>query len=520
MFQLRDFQALNKAQIRQAFTHDKHVLYQAGTGSGKTVVASSIIKDAEAKGSRIWFVAHRRELIEQTQRALAEMEVRAGIIMAGFPYNAHMRVQACSIDTLRERLLKNKKLVVPQPPNLIIVDEAHRSLSRSYLKLFEHFPDAYLLGLTATPIRSDGRGLGHVYDSMVQAPSVAELIEMGYLVQPRYFTGATANLQGVRIHGYDYARGEMEARMNNADLRGDVVEQWLRHGEGRKSIVFASGVKHSKALQQDFTAAGVRAMHIDGRTLSSERMDMIQEFRYSDKWQVLCNCMIVTEGFDVPEVGCVSIACPTKIISRYLQMGGRCLRPNKETGKTDCIIIDHGSNIMNMDGSMNHGFLEDPVPWELGTEGRITDRMPAVRDELARQFECHMCGCVFAGQVRCPECGTRLEVQPQHELISTAEELIEVTRGALGVKASEVQKIYTQAQKMNFLSQVKGYAGGMNSKKKTYADGWVGHTYRAKFGEFPKGMGHVPSSVPEAMTIAFINAKFAAYHIRRGFAHG
>jgi superfamily II DNA or RNA helicase len=512
-FQLRDYQTLNEHQIREAFHRVQRVMYQAGTGSGKTVTATSIVEKAVAKGSTVWFVAHRRELIEQASRAFYNNDIRNGIIMAGYKYNPHLRVQICSIDTLRERLFKNNKLVVNVPPNLLVVDEAHRSLSPSYIKLFDWFPRAFLLGLSATPIRSDGRGLGHAYDEMVQAPSVAELIEAGWLVQPRYFTGATADMKGVATgHDNDYARAEAEARMNNAVLRGDVVEQWLRHANGRKTIVFAVGVKHSIALKDDFLAAGISAMHIDGNTMTNERMDLFEEFRHTDKWSVLCNCNIATEGVDIPEVSCISIATPTKIISKYLQMGGRGLRIHPESGKKDCIIIDHGGNI-----GKRHGFLEDPVPWTLGTEGRITDRIAKARERLAQIFKCHMCGCEFSGKVRCPECGTRLEVQGQHELISTAEELIEVTRGAAGVKAKDEQKTYTMAQKRSFYAQVCGYAQGMNPRRKKYSDGWVGHTYRAKFGVWPQkgGARATETMKPTPEVVAFIRAKFAAYHIRK-----
>lgn len=513
MFELRDYQALNKAQIRQQFRHHKHVMYQAGTGSGKTVTAASIIHDADARNNPVWFIAHRQELIKQSNRTLNAMGVNAGILMAGYRYHPQLNVQCASIDTVRERLIKREKLVVLRQPKLIVIDEAHRSLSKSYRDLIDYFPDAFLLGLSATPIRSDGRGLGHMYDAMVQAPSVEELIEMGWLVKPRYFTGATPDLEGIKTHDYDYARGALEARMNNAQLRGDVVEQWIRHADNRKTIVFASGVKHSLALKEDFEAAGISAMHIDGHTLNSERMELIEDFRKNDKYKVLCNCMIVTEGFDVPEVGCVQVATATKIISKWIQMAGRALRPEDGKAKEgeDCIIIDHGQNILR------HGFVEDPVPWELSTEGRITDRIAEEREEMPRQFECHMCGCIFSGQVRCPECGTRLEVQGQHELISTAEELIEVTRGAMGVRAAEKQKVYTMAQKKNFLSQLRGYASGANPRKKIFSQGWVAHKYRAKFGEWPNGLDHVPPSTPEALVKAFIRAQNANYGIRRRY---
>jgi len=505
MFDLRKYQWLNKEQIRQQFRRVFSVLYQAGTGSGKTVTAASIVMDAAKRETVVWFIAHRRELIEQASRTLHKCGVKHGIIMAGYRYDASARVQICSIDTLRERLMKNDKLVVIHKPKLIIVDEAHRSLSPSYLKLFEMFPRAYRLGLTATPVRSDGRGLGHVYDSMVQAPSVAELIEDGWLVRPRYFTGATADLEGIKTHDYDYARGELQARMNNAVLRGDVVEQWIRHGDNRKTIVFASGVKHSLALKEEFERAGIPAMHIDGHTLNSERMDLIERFRSSDKYRVLCNCMIVTEGFDVPEVGCVVLATATKIISKYLQMGGRCLRP--EEGKEDCIIIDHGSNIMR------HGFLEDPVPWSLDTEGRITERTAKERENLPREFTCTECGAVFSGRVRCPECNTRLELVGENDLINTVEELIEVTRGAVGMKAADKQKVYSEVEQKNFHAQLMGYAG-----EKGYSQGWAAHKFRSKFGVWPpKGWLSSPIQEPSALVRAYVRGQNAAYHIRRKY---
>jgi len=508
---LRPFQATNKSQIRQQFANrNRAVLYQAGTGSGKTVVATDIMRGVRDSHQYAWFVAHRRELIEQTHRTLYDMGVNSGIIMAGHKLNQHLQIQVCSIGTLNERFIKNDKLIIHREPKLIIFDEAHRSLSASYINLRKRFPDAYLLGLTATPIRSDGKGLGHMYDAMVQAPDIGELIELGYLVQPRYFTGATADMEGVKTQNHDYAAGEREARMNNADLRGDVVEQWLRHAERRKTFVFASGIKHSKALRDDFIAAGVRAAHVDGDTPTWERDDIMNDFRNTDKYEVLTNCMVYTEGTDVPEVGCVQLACPSKIISKYIQMGGRCLRPHEPSGKTDCIILDHAGLIER------HGFLEAPVPWELSTEGKISNVIHAAREKELKEFVCDDCGCTFSGRVRCPECGKKLEIPAQHELISTTEELIEVTRGALGVKANDKQKVYTKAEKQNFYSQVLAYAGGDNPRRKKYNSGWAAHTYRAKFGVWPRGLKKTKAPVGD-LVVAFIRAKNAAYHIRRNY---
>jgi DNA repair protein RadD len=510
---LRNYQAVNKAQIRQQFLTHRAVLYQAGTGSGKTVVATDILKGVTDKFQYAWFLAHRRELIEQTYKTLFEMEVNAGIIMAGNKLNMHLPIQVASIDTLHSRMIKNDKLIVRHKPKLIVIDEAHRSLSPTYMALMEMFPDAYILGLSATPIRSDGRGLGHVYGSMVQAPNIRELIELGHLVQPRYFTGATADMEGCKTQGYDYAAGEREARMNGADLRGDVVEQWLRHGERRKTFVFASGVKHSMALRDDFLKAGVRAAHVDGSTPKWQRDDIMHAFRNTDEYEVITNCDVFTEGTDVPEVGCVSLAMPSKIISRYIQKGGRCLRPHKPSNKKDCIIIDHAGMINR------HGFLEEDIPWSLGTEGKkITQEIYEARDKEPKEFVCTNCGCTFSGRVRCPECNTKIEMAAQHELISTTEELIEVTRGALkAAKIKSKQNIYTDDQKRRFCAQLKGYAMGDNPKKKIMKDGWVAHKFRAKFGHWPKGYDGWPPEHPESIVTAFINAQNAAWAIRRNY---
>lgn len=506
-YQLRKFQSDNKSDIREGFRVHRSILYQAGTGSGKTVTASSIVKDAVAKGTTTWFLAHRRELIEQTSDTFHKDGIRNGIIMAEHRYQPSMPVQICSIDTLRERFVKNDKMIVFQKPGLIITDEARRGLSPSYINLYAKFPNAYMLGLDATPVRSDGRGLGHIYDHMVQAPPISELQALGYLVPMRYFTGATPDLQGVRTDNYDYAAGPLQEAYDDADLRGDVVEQWIRHAQNRKTIVFASGVRHSMALRDDFLARGIAAIHIDGHTLTHDRMDMFDDFRHTDKYKVLVNCNIATEGVDIPEVGCVQVATATKAISKYMQMGGRGMRPHEASGKKDCIFIDHGGNIER------HGFLEDPVPWSLDTTGRIGERIAEVRDDMPKIFTCSNCGCEFSGQIRCPECKTKLEVQPYHELINTPEELIEVTRGVAGMEATEKQKVYSNVQKRNFHAQLLGYA-----MEKNFKTGYVFHKYRAKFGQPPPDHWMAdPPQEPSELVRAFLRGQAAAHAIRKKY---
>lgn len=498
-YELRDYQARDKDRIRRAFAMDRNVLYVAGTGSGKTVTAASIIEDAVARGNGVWFMAHRRELVEQTSEELHENGIRNGVLMAGHRYRAGEDVQVGSVDTIRERLVKGGNLVVPRDPRLIIFDEAHRSLSRTYRQIRSHFADAYLLGLTATPVLSSGLGMGHAYGQMVLAPSMRELIAAGHLVKPRHFAAATPDLTGIPVQNYDYHQRQLQERYNNAHLRGDVVEQWLRHSQRRKSVVFTTGLKHNKALEKDFLEAGVRAVAVDGRTIKSERSDVFRRFKETDEYEVLINCNLIVEGYDVPEVGCVSIATATKSIGRYRQMGGRCLRPHKPSAKIDCILIDHGGNVER------HGFIDDDIPWSLDTNGKIQDKVAEQRDHEPKEFTCDMCGHVFSGRIRCPECGHRLEVKGVHELITSPEELVQITR-----RGVEDPMDWTDAMKNRFYAQLKGRVIAQGKK-----EGMAFHMYKERFGEKPKGNPSPEEPGPEA--IAFYNNRMAHAAIKRRY---
>jgi superfamily II DNA or RNA helicase len=500
MYELRDYQEENFNQLRHSYAKGhRKVLYQAATGSGKTVVASMVAKLAVEKGNRVMPVAHRRELILQFANKLNEMSLNCGIVMAGEPLEVYKEIQVGSIQTLWRRFLKERKINL-HTPNLIIIDEAHRSLSATYLKLMQAFPDAWVLGLTATPVRTDGRGLGHIYEDMVKSPSVQELTDMGHLVPVVPYGGSTADLKGIRTTAGDYNKKELEERMNLPNLVGDCVQNWLKHAEGRPTLSFCSGVKHSIALAEAYQAVGVKAVHVDANTHKEDRDQVLGKLA-SGEIDIITNCMVYTEGTDCPPISCIQSANPTKSISKYLQQLGRGMRPHKASGKEYCMFLDHSG------ATQRHGFVEEPIPWSLDTEGKLHVDVAKAREKSLKQFECVDCGHIWEGKIKCPMCGRKLELTGEMAEYTDAE-LVNLKRGTKKKK----EPTYTKQQKCDFYQELLGYAKGLGrSTSNQYAKGWVAHKYRAKFGCWPKGHSNSPK-YPSKMTLAYIrsqNIRFA-----------
>lgn len=262
----------------------KAPLLQSPTGSGKTHVAKEIVDRAVARGSRVLFLAPRRELIYQCCEKLQSAGIRFGIIMAGENRNAEHLVQVASIPTLIKRRAKEG---LP-PADLVIVDEAHIGVGGEAQKLIESFP-CRRIGLTATPSRADGRGLGVLYDDLVLGPTVSELTRLGFLVPVRYYAPSKPDLSGVKVTAGDYNQQQLGDVMNKPTLVGDVVTNWARIAPTRRTLVFSVTVAHSMALRDEFLGIGVKAEHLDGETPHDERAAIIKRFR-AGTTQVLVNC--------------------------------------------------------------------------------------------------------------------------------------------------------------------------------------------------------------------------------------
>ena len=272
----REYQVRDIERIESSLARSGKTLYVLPTGGGKTVIAAGLIDQAVARGERVLVLTHRREILNQTSRALAALD--HGVIQAGLALDLGPPVQVASVQTLHARAMRRNKIPLP-PANLIIVDEAHHVRARTWNGILDQYLHARIIGLTATPCRGDGRGLGDTFDELIEGPQVAELIEQGYLVKTRYFAPTNPNLKGVEVRKGDYSINQLSRRMNTDALVGDVVTQWAKHAEGRKTIAFAVDVEHSIHVRDEFVNAGIAAEHIDGSTPKGERDAILDRLR-------------------------------------------------------------------------------------------------------------------------------------------------------------------------------------------------------------------------------------------------
>ncbi|MBF0434625.1 MAG: DEAD/DEAH box helicase [Magnetococcales bacterium] len=320
------------------------------TGAGKTIIASEIVRRAVALGRHVLFLAHRRELINQTSKKLDDFGIQHGILMGNDPrHDPAALVQVASVQTMVRRDKSNSF-------QLIIIDEAHHASAASYKKILDWFPSANVIGLTATPVRGDGAGLGDLFDAIVEGPSISMLTDQGFLVPCRVFAPTQPDLSNVKIVRGDYDERQLSQAMDLKPLIGDIVSHWHKLAFGRQSIVFASSVKHSEHIRDCFNVAGIPASHIDATTPLVERDAALADLA-EGRIKVLSNCGILLEGWDCPSVSCCILARPTASLGLYLQMAGRVLRPFH--GKTDARVLDHSG------AALRHGLPGDPREWKL-----------------------------------------------------------------------------------------------------------------------------------------------------------
>jgi superfamily II DNA or RNA helicase len=319
----------------------RRMLVYLPTGAGKTVIAAHIIKALRTtkKFGKVLFVAHRREIINQTARTIKRHlpNLNVQIEQAERTTKGTCAVTIASVQSL----VRRKENYNPAEYALIICDECHRALAPSWEQVIDYFhhqagKEALLLGMTATPQRSDGKSALEVFGRTAFEISRPDLEDLGYLVPMRYFTVRTnLELDKVRMSAGDFQVGALSMVMNTPASRALTVKAWMEQGEGKKTIAFCAGVDHALNLAADFSALGVRAEKIDGKT--KDRDEIINRFA-DGQIQVLTNYGVLTEGFDDPTVECILMARPTTSPLVYTQCIGRGLRP--APGKNACVVID------------------------------------------------------------------------------------------------------------------------------------------------------------------------------------
>lgn len=357
--ELRPYQAALVASTRQNFLDGKRAqLLVLPTGGGKTICFSYMAGSAKAKGLRVWILAHRVELIEQISRTLRAFGVRHGVIAPGFLGDHREQVQVASVFTLARRLDRY------EPPDLIIVDEAHHAISKStWGSVIKANPKAKLLGVTATPIRLSGEGLGDLFECMVQGPTVRDLIDQGALSPYRLFAPAGVDLSSVHTRLGDFVRGELADVMNKPSITGDAVSHYQKLARGKRAVAFCVSVDHAENVAAQFRAAGVPAASIDGGMDKALRQSVLASFTAGDL-RVLTSCDLISEGFDVPAIEAAILLRPTQSLGLFLQQVGRALRTFP--GKAEALILDHAGNVKR------HGLPDQDREWTL--EGRAKKR--------------------------------------------------------------------------------------------------------------------------------------------------
>ena len=495
-----EYQLTAARQIWSAHHHGmRSVLLVAPTGSGKTVIASFYIQQILKHLKRgAMFMAHRREIIDQTHFKLAQSGVNAGFIMADRPIAPFHDVQVASIDTLHART-KRGKIEYPDV-GLLLIDEAHRAMSMRYQKVIEHYrqnTNAFILGMTATPIRTDGVGLGRSFDHMVRTPGIQWMIEHGYLVKPRYVAGIIPDLKGVRLASDgDYNPSDLQAVMDQRVLIGDIVDNWKVHGIGRTTMVFASGVQHSIHIRDRFREAGIRAEHIDADTPRDVREKIALDLT-TGQVQVVTNAMIYVEGTDIPCISCVVFAQPSKSVGKYLQEGGRGLRTYEN--KHDCMFIDH-AGVLHA-----HGRIELDRPWRLTQGKEMVEEIAKQKQGSKVDWHCPQCNTVYQG-ARCPQCGFATVVTGLTRPLIKGQ-LEEITYAELDAHRAKPKKVeYSMAEKQQFYEELMGYADSHGRKW-----GWVSHKYKEKFGVWPRFSNPTSPKQPTVATLGFIKSRNIAF---------
>ena len=441
---LRQYQEEGVDNIRLSYMQgNRAVLYVLPTGGGKTVIFSHISEQAAIKGNRVCILVHRSELVDQSSESLKKIGVDHGVITAGKPLDLSKTVQVASVFTLVRRL----HLIPADFFGLIVVDEAHHAVAGSWKKTIDHFVKAKVLGVTATPERLDGKGLGNYFQEMIVGQDTAWLTANNYLAPAKVFAPPNKlDKKSLGKRGGDYKMEEAENQMQQGGIMGDAVTHYQKHIHPATAIAFCCTIAHAKAVAQAFNDAGITSKPLTGDNCK-DRKDIIKKLG-TGEIKVVTSCQIISEGTDVPSVGGAILLRPTQSLSLYLQQVGRCLRPAK--GKKYAIINDHVGN------SITHGLPSQPRIWSL--DGK------KVRDKVAAP-PLKVCDACFAvnpiNAKECADCGHIFEVKERKGFVKIEGDLVERTfkiwdkveflKGDKWVSGYEIQHINVEKNKTYYM---------------------------------------------------------------------
>jgi DNA repair protein RadD len=459
----------------------RHLVAQAPTGFGKTIVGATLAKRNLHERRRTLFTVPALSLIDQTvEKFYAEGIRDIGVIQANHDLTNWSRpVQIASVQTLMRRQMP--------PADMVIIDEVHRwydAYAGWLAGPWKHIP---VVGFTATPWT---RGLGKHFSKLIVGATTRQLIDTGFLSPFRVFAPASPDLSAVRTVAGDYRDDDLSAAMDKSALVADVVTTWIERGQGRPTLCFAVDRAHAKHLQQRFLEAGVETGYVDAYSEINERKEIARQF-HAGEIKIVCNVGVLTTGIDW-DVRCIILARPTKSEILFVQMVGRGLRT--ADGKDDCLILDHSDNTLRLGfvTDIHHDALDDGKPRQKA-EPRVTEALPK---------KCPACSFLKPPKLLiCPACG--FKPQPKCQVVHKDGELVEFT-------SRSARKPIADTERIEFYQQLKHFAAARN-----YKPGWIAHKYREKFGDWPSGLDHLAPMPPTPATLGWIRSRQIAFAMGR-----
>ena len=439
MLDLYPFQADIIREVVKAFKSGyKAPLVVSPTGSGKTIIFSHIATGAVKKGKRVLILTHRREILQQTMSKLFLFGVQAGQIASGRPMTDEL-IQVAMVGTIVRRL---DSII---PPDLIIIDEAHHSISPTWSRVLDCF-NCLKIGFTATPERLSGEGLIEIFDTLIMGPHLVDLVKSGNLSYPKIYSAPANLLPGkMKITRGDYDSKEATEVMKKRVIVGSVIQHYKKYLNGLPTVCFCVSIEHCQVMEDEFKAAGFRSQTIHGKMNRSDRDASIKGLETGEV-QVLCSCDVISEGVDVPVIAGAILLRRTKSLGLYLQQIGRALRPYP--GKTQAIVLDHSGVVQD------HGHVLNIREWSLLAKKR--NKREKEEMQLPEVSVCPKCSGVWPGlPLLCPDCGYNLqEDRDRAEGRKPPKEIAGILREVMpeDTPGGQVQALVDQALRIQQLS--------------------------------------------------------------------
>ena len=458
MFKLRSYQQETIDKVYQSMrSGHRRIVVQQPPRTGKTVIMAEIARKTTIKGNRVMFMIHRKEVLEQAIKTFKLQGVDMNLTTMGM------------VQTLTRRINQLDK------PQLILVDEAHHALAKSYLNILDAFPNAYVLYFTATPIRTGHDQLDQIADDIVTGKSIEWLTKHHFLAPFHYYGLGDIDRSKLRKSNGDYSSESMDQAISH-EIYGHIIEQYQRLAKGKQAVVYCHSIESAKKITQQFEQADITAAEVDGDTDQNIRDKLIQQFR-DQKLTILVNVNLFTEGVDLPNVDCVIMARPTSSLALYLQFSMRCLNPRE--GKT-AIIIDHVDNFLTFGLPNNdRNWSEAIVTKDKRKAKSSTENGPAIA-------QCNYCfGTFYRDQIIddcCPLCGHELKKKTKDYKIVNVD-LQEIKENqAVNHRKAMIKKILSDQVMANVADKSVGQLHTLKefqayAKLHNYSPGWAWYQF-------------------------------------------